>query len=275
MQLGDELDKLTKVKLDGALYLTLLEGKSQSDATRFIYNTKDLKKVNQKPIIDARRRLIKSKYVKTIDSIYRINNPTLLSTPLPIVEYIQYRLMEHSKLSKSKTAEDYRLTEDEEKALYRILDSKWFRSFFKKDKLINYGYMDEDRFIVHNSMNSITDILDDIASIGFSFLYRRQDIAKRMPDLKDFDLNADFDTFANKWVNDKLKTYNEFVKGVIKKGEDYYTESSGKRLLLYAENLYCFCFPKSLYQKLVRIGRIELTLIIGLEQGIFTYKKKP
>ncbi len=258
----EELDRLTKPKIDSALYFALIEGKSQSDAARFIYKTENLRRVNQKSIISARRRLMSAKYVRSIDSEYRIKNPTLLTTPTPIIEYASKKLM-----SRSGKSESYDFSENEKDALYKILDSKWFRSLFSESKLSNYVYWDSDerKFVVINgAMPKMADILGEIASIGFVFLHRHP-LANKIPQLTDFNQNEDFDSFADAWVKKHLKAKRELITRIIREGGQYYGQEAVEKLLAYSENLYCMCIPQSLIDKLVRVGRIELTLIIGLE----------
>lgn len=285
MNSNNDLEKLVGEKLVGrtnkayeshsVVYLSLFNPSSQADVARFVYGQKDLRKINQAPIINARKDLMRVEYIKRVgkdEGTYNSRlNPLLISTPKPLVYYIKNILSSKSSSSKSKDKEGYTLSKDEELVLSIIIDSTWFRSFISKDKLNNWRDTSQkgQELLITNAMGFLADILDDIASLTW-VLSNSPKIAKRMPSIGDLRKEANFDNFAEKHVKANFAGVEKLTSDVIELSKKYCSDDIIANLREYTANLYFLCIPKSLSEKLMYIGRIELTLIKTFS-GAFAY----
>ncbi len=278
---NEELRKLSEIRqtsrakrmetIDSLLYITLFTGSSQSEAAEFIYG-KSATKVNQSPIINAKRRMLKFGYLEGTDAT-KTSHQQYLSTPKPIIDYVKMSLSEkYKRQSKSKTNIEYHLSDKEEEMLFDIINSNWFRSFLSKDK-INAGtcsfiYRNEDDSlsISNSAMEIIISLLDDISTLNIAF-YGAKLVNKR-PTNKEFDVNINFDEFAEKWTNKNFRNEVNFIENVIRKGAEYYKEETAKVFLNYSSNLFFLCIPPTLTFKLVHTGRIQTTILTGINNGM-------
>ncbi|MCL4364921.1 hypothetical protein M1590_01185 [Candidatus Marsarchaeota archaeon] len=260
---------------NSVVYLSFFNPSSQAAVARFVYGQKDLRKVNQKPIIDARKDLMALGYIKRYEKdegAYNPKlNPLLISTPKPLIHYIRNVLNSKSPSSKSKDKEAYALSKDEELVLSMIIDSKWFRSFVSEIRLNNRRDTSQkgQELLITNAMGFLADILDDIASLTW-VLSNSPKIAKKMPSIEDLRKEDSFDSFAEKHVKANFTEMQALASDIIKLSKKYCSDEIIKDLKTYTANLYFLCVPKSLTEKLMYVGRIELTLIKTFA-GAFAY----
>lgn len=277
----EELGKLSEIRqtigaeimqsIDSLLYITLFTRSSQTEAAAFIYG-KSAIKVNQSPIINAKRRMLKLGYLEGTDAT-KTSHQQYLSTPKPIIDYIKMSLSEKYKhRSKSKTKAKYHLSDKEEEMLFNIINSNWFRSFLSKDKInagncsFIYRNKDGSLSISNSAMEIITSLLEDISTLNIAFYGAK--LANKRPNNKEFDVNINFDEFAEKWIDKNFRNEVNFIESVIKKGAEYYKEETAKVFLNYSSNLFFLCMPPDLAFKLVHTGRIQTTILTGINNGM-------
>lgn len=172
-----QLIELNRQTTEAAVYLTFFTQKSQKNGVKFIYGIEkdeELKRVNQAPVINARRRLGEAGYIETVGRAgRRLTSPLLVSTPKPITEYAAYALAFRGIPSKKTrigtgVPRAYTLSEKEKAALSIIFSSRWFRELVsqKTEELaghrIEKGRYAWERSISEDEEDNEEDDLEDM-----------------------------------------------------------------------------------------------------------------
>lgn len=272
-----EFDMLTKPTTESLVYFVFLNPQKQSDGIRIIYG-KEPREVNQKPIIEARRRLEQLDYVEIMINKENLRDVIIKSKPKPFIEYTNFRLSEMSKTTKKRDI--VFLTREEEKVMEKILDSSWFRNFFSIEilKKLQYPYSfyvfrENGKLVVADVLRMIADIWDTITTMNevFSLV---PFVREKMPKIEDIS-NVDFDRFATEWVEKNFDSkIRKFVIDCIIISSDYLSPAGSHELLELSKNFYFLCIPTQLATKTSSIGRVELTIFKALLASVKYYLEK-
>jgi hypothetical protein len=172
--------------MDGIVYLSFIEPKTQKEAVEMVYQ-EDYDKVGMRPFREARKRLIQQGYLKSDGSM---RNAVFKSSMKAFVDQVEQNLEE----------EERELSDDFRNDIYMITDSDWFRKFFSSDnieKLSWVGRNEKGRLDYSGagsySMKVIGQVLRDFWGIGYHAEHRIY------PRTDNIDLNqySSFDDYVN------------------------------------------------------------------------------
>ena len=208
------------------VFCVFIKPRTQSEAVRLIYNTKNVNKVNRSAIINTIRKLRKEGYLRESLS-EKLNSPRIETKEEALLNLIKDS---QAKRNMKSIIKDKRFfTEDEEKAMLRILDSSWFRNFFSLSENYEIGGIvtvgskvsypfkhfvfrnSLGRLKVTNAVGLVLDVLDTIGAISYAFTeipfikkimpptsVLLDFVPERYPEIKTKD-EFNFDTFSIAW----------------------------------------------------------------------------
>jgi hypothetical protein len=245
---------LLKTGTESLIYLSFYKPKTQKEATEFIYGKGQ--KVNLAPIINARRKLLNAGYLE-VNTQGLLRNIPIKSVPTPVVEYVSDVLERRQFYSKTKVTG--KLTNDQEKALYMILDSEWFRDLFSVDlTTVSHGFYRENEKIIlkSNALKIIAETLTEICLMAEHMHH----LGYRQPILKDLIKAEDFDSLVKGWYEKRLKDDDQFNETVVKfKEKVRELHPSLTELVKYKEaflkSIYLFCIPHEVSKDVLKAER--------------------
>ena len=300
------LDSINKSNTEATLYTAFYYPKTQSEAIKLIYGIekstisifgedherahKSTSNINTSPITNARKKLLNKNFIKKMDD--NLKNSIFKASPIPITNYIKNKI----KLRKSRRtpdpAEDYT-------ALTIILDSKWFRSFFSNEFLLNppthtavsddidetcsvyhpFGYFTRTRridnrihylkFEVYDVVNLFSYLIEDIGAYSWG-------IVPFLKQLHGFDpitsheiiQIGNFDKVIENYQNSlPIEAIREYYSYCIE--EDNSPEWAAlynPRRFIEKITIQSALIPSKISEDMTRAGRIPYTLLLGIRQ---------
>ncbi len=158
------------------------------------------------------------------------------------------------------------LSDDEQTVLYKILDSNWFRKSFTERMEF---WKQNGRAI--GSLKDVGEYVEEIATIATVFGKAFPGVS---PSAKEVLSEKNFDQFMEKWFNTALKHRPRLIAVAHRTSVGYRNripyegETILTRNTLDHPSLPPLCVPLSLADKLSRVGRIQLTLLLQLFESL-------
>jgi hypothetical protein len=270
-------DALAKASMESWLYLACWKERMQKDAISWIISReigsnrnpeKTLSLRNIDPIKHARERLLANGYLREEPHPTNRHWKMLLSLPEPFIRSVEKELGERRRLGSRRRAK-LALSNDEQAAIRKILDSAWFRELFT-------AYLEaEDDLGKQGALQTLGEFAADVFMISASLA--PEEISPPVNAILESDT---FDAFMKEWSATHIETNSNirWIRPMLAfVGETWHKTYLDKQEDLLIKNALRhpyfapFCIPRSLAKKMCRTERISISLAEIFTQALTAY----
>jgi hypothetical protein len=154
-----------------------------------------------------------------------------------------------------------------------IMDSKWFRNAFSDFQV---QWKDLGILFLQGTLEVVTEFIEQVCTMTLT-LGR---FVRQGSTTEDIMQSGDFDAFMQKWYRETLLDLPDIprimqrVSIALQRGLSYGTGSTLSRHTVENPPFQPLCIPRSLAEKLVRVGSIRATLLLTLQDALRRLRNK-